>query len=402
MRENTHGLTQIVYCSIATAIPARDDMDRLLQVARTRNAQKGITGMLLYADGSFFQVIEGREEVIELLFRQICLDRRHKNVTVILRESILERSFSDWSMGHVEISEREASSLIGDGRLRSLDSDRTRRLLDAFREGRWRRRIRGDSPSGRLREYAQSGAFPDTVAESPPSGDGFTYAFQPIVRPSDGRIYSYEALLRGPDNSPAFTVLGPLPPDELLAFDAHSRLLAVRMAAHLGLSTRLNLNIMPSAVMGNSRVLEELLETIDSLGIGRDRILLEILESDVVEDLDGLSSILREIRGTGLKFAIDDFGSGYAGLNLLAEFQPDLLKLDICLMRGIEGSGPRQAIVRGIRRTCLDLGIDLLAEGVETEEEFRWLRDEGVEIYQGFLFARPELESLPDSFTAPW
>jgi len=89
------------------------------------------------------------------------------------------------------------------------------------------------------------------------------------------------------------------------------------------------------------------------------------------------------------EFAIDDFGAGHAGLNLLAEFQPDLLKLDLRLVRNIERNGPKQAIVRGIRRTCTDLGIEIIAEGVESKDEYRWFRDEGVKLFQGYLFARP-------------
>ena len=71
------------------------------------------------------------------------------------------------------------------------------------------------------------------------------------------------------------------------------------------------------------------------------------------------------------------------------------------LVRNIEKKGPKQAIVKGIRRTCVDLGIDIVAEGVETESEFRWLQDEGIKLFQGYLFARPAFEKLPESFYGP-
>jgi EAL domain-containing protein (putative c-di-GMP-specific phosphodiesterase class I) len=97
----------------------------------------------------------------------------------------------------------------------------------------------------------------------------------------------------------------------------------------------------------------------------------------------------------GLKVAIDDFGAGYSGLNLLAEFQPDQVKLDMKLIRSIESHGPRQAIVQAVNQICVDLGIDVIAEGVETQAEYEWLRSRRIFLFQGFLFARPALESLP-------
>jgi EAL domain-containing protein (putative c-di-GMP-specific phosphodiesterase class I) len=93
--------------------------------------------------------------------------------------------------------------------------------------------------------------------------------------------------------------------------------------------------------------------------------------------------------------AIDDFGAGYSGLNLLADFQPDQIKLDMKLVHGIECCGPRQAIVRAIDQACRDLGIDIIAEGVETVEEYTWLANQDIGLFQGYLFAKPAFESFP-------
>lgn len=108
-----------------------------------------------------------------------------------------------------------------------------------------------------------------------------------------------------------------------------------------------------------------------------------------------------EHRAVGLRTAIDDFGAGYAGLNLLAEFLPDMIKLDMSLIRDVERKGPRQAIIRGVRQTCQDLGIDIIAEGVETPSEYAWLRDEGITLFQGRLFAHPAFEQLPPASFPP-
>ena len=132
-----------------------------------------------------------------------------------------------------------------------------------------------------------------------------------------------------------------------------------------------------------------------------EQIILEILESEIIEDFQIFADALREYRDAGLLFAIDDFGAGYAGLNLLAEFQPHMIKLDLHLIRGVHHKGPRQAIIRGLLRTCFELGIDIIAEGVETEREYRWLRAEGVDLFQGYLFAKPAFESLSTDFYIP-
>ena len=115
----------------------------------------------------------------------------------------------------------------------------------------------------------------------------------------------------------------------------------------------------------------------------------------MIDDPVLLAEWVNAYRRRGIRIAIDDFGAGYAGLNLLADLQPDLMKLDIGLVRGIEGRGARQSIVRAIVQVSVDLGIDVVAEGVETEGELAWLADQGIDLFQGFLCARPGFECLP-------
>ena len=94
--------------------------------------------------------------------------------------------------------------------------------------------------------------------------------------------------------------------------------------------------------------------------------MFEATEGEAVNDGRRLAEILREYKRTGFITAIDDFGAGYAGLNLLADFQPDVIKLDMALVRDVDTSKARQAIARGVLRMCGELGIAVLAEGVET------------------------------------
>jgi EAL domain-containing protein (putative c-di-GMP-specific phosphodiesterase class I) len=131
-------------------------------------------------------------------------------------------------------------------------------------------------------------------------------------------------------------------------------------------------------------------------GLKAEQLVLEVSECEVIHNTQTFVARANLCRALGVRFAIDDFGAGFSGLNLLAEFQPEQLKLDLLLVRDVHRKGPRQAITRGVLRTCEDLGIEVVAEGVESLDEYRWLSDEGIHLFQGYLFAKPALERLPE------
>lgn len=228
-----------------------------------------------------------------------------------------------------------------------------------------------------------------------PAPPAFSYAFQPIVDAADGSVVSYEALIRGPQGQAAAEVLGRVPAAGRAAFDRHSRAQALALAARLGLSCQLNLNLLPHGVLADEDAIDATLRAARAAGLEPQRLVIEVTESDVIADAPGFAALVNRHKRDGLALAIDDFGAGQSGLNLLADFQPDTIKVDMGLIRGIESNGPRQAIMRGLLLTCELLGIDVIAEGVETTAEYRWLRAQGVHLFQGYLFARPGFESLP-------
>ena len=106
-------------------------------------------------------------------------------------------------------------------------------------------------------------------------------------------------------------------------------------------------------------------------------------------------SIFNYYRKRGFATAIDDFGAGYAGLGLLTDFQPDIIKIDIKLVRDIDSNPVKQAVVEGILHTTKKLGVKVIAEGIETRAEAQWFKANGVHLMQGYYFARPGFESLP-------
>ncbi len=143
-------LIQCIYASAASRDFETVELAELLQAARENNAKLGLTGMLLYAEGSFFQVLEGQPDVVEALYAKIESDRRHDQVTLVIKEPIPKRYFDAWTMGFYEGSRAElvgmsgVSDFFGKGRAEiSVDAGRAKKLLAAFRDGRWRKKLTG-------------------------------------------------------------------------------------------------------------------------------------------------------------------------------------------------------------------------------------------------------------------
>ncbi|MBC8025602.1 MAG: EAL domain-containing protein [Steroidobacteraceae bacterium] len=223
---------------------------------------------------------------------------------------------------------------------------------------------------------------------------GASFAFQPIADISARKVFAYEALARGKNGESAASVFAAVPPDSLHAFDHAARLAAVRLAARLGLKGQISLNVMPGCIESMPDSIDLLLECATQSGLSPGQLLLEITEGEAVQRPKEFSQLLNRYRAKGVRLAIDDFGAGYSGLNLLAYFQPDLIKLDMHLVRDIDRAGPRQAIARAVLQVCDDLGIEVIAEGVETIGEYSWFRRVGVRLFQGYLLARPAFEAL--------
>jgi hypothetical protein len=143
----TSDLVHCVYASAASSDFGTAELAELLAQARENNAQLGLTGMLLHAEGSFFQVLEGPMAVVDALYAKIERDPRHTQVTLVIREPIPKRSFDGWTMGFYKASREELAGLAGvndffgkDRTVVRVDASRAKKLLAAFREGRWRKK----------------------------------------------------------------------------------------------------------------------------------------------------------------------------------------------------------------------------------------------------------------------
>lgn len=224
----------------------------------------------------------------------------------------------------------------------------------------------------------------------------FSFAFQPIVNAADASIFAYEALARGLEGQGAATVFANVNPTNLYAFDQACRTRAIALAVELGLDCKLNINFTPNAIYRPELCIRTTLEAARAFDFPPEQIVFEVTEGEKVVDHDHLRNIFETYRELGFGTAIDDFGAGYSGLNLLAEYQPHFIKLDRALISNIHQHRARQIICRGILQVCYELDIVVLAEGVECREEYLWLRDAGVTLFQGYYFARPGFRCLPE------
>lgn len=219
--------------------------------------------------------------------------------------------------------------------------------------------------------------------------------FQPIVSSSDpASVYAYEAVLRGFDENGA--VITPLQMfsaarDAGLLFylDRAARLTSIRDALRHGITSHIFVNFNPTSIYNPEACLQSTMHAIHEANIVPERLIFEVVESDDVRDVRHLLRILDFYRRQGFRVALDDIGSGYGSLNLLAELKPDFIKLDMKLVRNVHLDPYKAEVARKVLELAQNLGIKTVAEGIEVEGEWRWAADNGADYVQGFLFAQP-------------
>lgn len=221
-------------------------------------------------------------------------------------------------------------------------------------------------------------------------------ALQPIVNVTNGTVYAHEALVRGANGEGAGSVLSAVADENRYAFDQQCRVKAIELASRVfpeQEAPRLSINFMPNAVYEAKACIQLTLATAKKTGFPASQIIFEFTEDEKL-DTDHVLRILSTYREIGFMTAIDDFGAGHAGLGLLAKFQPDIVKLDMELIRNVDSNSVKRTIVRHTVAMLKDMGIIPLCEGIETQAERLVLQDLGVELMQGYLFSKPVFEAV--------
>ena len=225
--------------------------------------------------------------------------------------------------------------------------------------------------------------------------DGLTVHFQPIVAISDpGEVFAYECLLRGIGEEGA--LIGPEPmfavaraAGLIYNLDRAARVKAIQEAAGQGIEEKVFINFNATSIYDPAYCLRSTMEAVESSGIPSERIVFEVTDSEEVKDTAHLRSIVGYYRKGGFGVALDDLGSGYGSLDLLAELRPDFVKLDMGRVSRSGGVPYKASIARKLIELANELGVTVIAEGVETEDQYLWLAAHGADYAQGHLFARP-------------
>ncbi|MFZ5746430.1 MAG: EAL domain-containing protein [Pseudomonadota bacterium] len=238
------------------------------------------------------------------------------------------------------------------------------------------------------REVAEAGALHDFE---------LTMAFQPILDVELGQPVAYEALVRGPNGEGAAAMLAQVTPETRYTFDQQCRVAAIECAVRAGIKetgARLSINFMPDVITEPTEDSQRTLRAARDTGFPPERLVFEFSEHDRLDAVH-IASVIEAYHRLGFTTAFDDFGSGHAGLGHLSRFTPDFLKLDPQLVRGLCSSWSRRLVVENVIGLAHGLGIKVIAEGVETRDEYDKLRRLGVRYMQGYYIAQPAHGALP-------
>ena len=224
--------------------------------------------------------------------------------------------------------------------------------------------------------------------------DEFELVYQPIVDQRSGRTVCCEALLRW--NHPS---RGRIPPGEFIPIAEATGLIvnigawalksACAEAATWPSDIRVAVNLSPLQFRKGREIVDTVRDALATTGLAPHRLDLEVTESVLIEDTEQTLGIIEEFRALGIGVSLDDFGTGFSSLGYLNDFPFSKLKIDRKFCQRVVGSPRTQSIVRGISQLTRDLGIELVAEGIEDRDQLGAMRALGINAIQGFLFCRP-------------
>jgi EAL domain-containing protein (putative c-di-GMP-specific phosphodiesterase class I) len=223
-------------------------------------------------------------------------------------------------------------------------------------------------------------------------GEDISFAFQTIINAEEQEVAGFEALVRGIRKEPASLVISRIPHDQRFAFDQACRIRAIEAAADFGIDGRLHLNCSDIKSNNVGLVAEVISHMARRHKIDNDNIVLELHNLDAISTVQPLSEVRDTLIDAGFHTLADNFGQRDADLRPIALFQPQQLKIAHRLVENIHEHREAQAIVRGLLAMCQDMGTEVIASGVETREEFAWLQDAGINLFQGYFFAQPGMD----------
>ncbi len=210
----------------------------------------------------------------------------------------------------------------------------------------------------------------------------------------DGARYANEMLLRGQEEDGTLLTAGALfgavgTPRRLARLDRAARIRAVTTAAQFPRDVRVFINFIPSSIYDPAYCLRTTVSAAAEAGIDPGRIVFEVVETERIDDIQHLKGITSFYRKAGFLIALDDFGAGYSNFGILHRLRPDYVKLDMSLTRAAPDDDLARGFVTEVVRITRQEGIQVVAEGLETQEQAHFMREIGVDFFQGWLFEKP-------------
>ncbi|HEY4469184.1 MAG TPA: diguanylate phosphodiesterase, partial [Klebsiella sp.] len=374
-------------------------LESMVAAANVKNGQEDVSGILLFNGTHFFQLLEGPEEKVEKIYRHICEDPRHYNLVELLRDHGPTRRFGKIGMELFDLREYDRDEVLqvvldkGTTKYQLTYDDRALHFFRTFVEATEKENYY-EIPAAESWDFVTEGAawYPET----PLAQAECSFAFQPVIDPFAKEIVSFEALLRTTSGESPAVYFDGLSREDIYWADLHSKRIAFAMAGCLRLRGRtLSINLLPMTLVNVPEAVEFLLTEIKANGLIPEQIIVEFTENEAISRIDEFTDSVRRLKSAGIRVAIDHFGAGFAGLLLLAQFQPDRIKINRQLVKDIHKHGPKQAIVQAIIKCCNSLEIAISAVGIERPEEWMWLESAGIAHFQGNLFASPCLGGIP-------
>ncbi|ANU20978.1 diguanylate phosphodiesterase [Planococcus plakortidis] len=221
--------------------------------------------------------------------------------------------------------------------------------------------------------------------------------FQPIVD-QDRNIFAYEMLARFHDADGQVIYPNAIFPaaksrGRLYALDRVCRMTAVRAASRLS-GEKAFINFIPTSIYSPEFCLRSTIDLAHQTGVDPNQLVFEVVESEKVDDLEHLKHILGYYKSRGFQYALDDVGEGYSTAEVLGELKPHFMKLDMKYVDGVAGDTAKQAVATSFLEKAQAVGSTPLAEGIESEEDFLWLKAQGYELFQGYYFGKPAAAPL--------
>ncbi|NLL50646.1 MAG: EAL domain-containing protein [Eubacteriaceae bacterium] len=217
--------------------------------------------------------------------------------------------------------------------------------------------------------------------------------YQPIVSLQSGAIYGYEALshITLPNCHLNIEKLFEMATEtrKLWELEKLCRTQALKGARAKPVQRKIFLNLDPNTIYDPQFISGFTQKNLLDLELNSDDIIFEITEKRSVSSLSAFTEAISHYQSQGFKVAIDDFGTGYSGLARICSFSPDFLKIDMSIVRGVHQDSKKRSITLGIVKLCKEVGVQIVAEGIETEEELATLIELNVDYGQGYFLARP-------------